>query len=151
MGTPFTDIYDLFLHEINDYELDSLYASSAPTHANFYAYLEGYLIKAIPQFDNCTQPLTYTNSTFDSNLTLTEKTILATLMTIEWLNRKIQDVNQFSLHLSDTDFKFKSEAENLKQKVNQREVLREIVSQDMLRYGLKNNNWSAWAVGNYFV
>lgn len=145
MATPFTDIYDLFLINIRDYKIDKIYAASTPL---FYDYLEGFLLMAIPQFDNCKKDLEdYSNSILTATLTLREKTILANLMTIQWLNKEINDVTQFQNHLSTTDFMVHSEAQNLRGKVEHRDGLREIVNQDMLVYDLKNTNWDDWANG----
>lgn len=146
--TPFDSIYDLFLVEIQDYNLDNLYAA---TPTDFYNYLQGYLVKAIPDFSNCIQDLQNNydtvNAVFNLTLTLTEQVILANLMTIKWLNKQINDIKQMNLHLNDTDFKFYSEAQNLREKVNHRNNLREIVNQDMVTYGLKNVNWTNWQNG----
>ena len=148
MPTPFDDIYDLFLVEIKDYKID--YLQAWPTEIS--NYLQGFLMKAIPDFDNCVQNLedyNLTNTQFNANLTLTEKSILSNLMVIKWLNKEINDVTQFNLHLNDTDFKHYSEAQNLQQKTSHRDGLREIINQDMTRYGLKNTPWSDWANGNF--
>lgn len=148
--TPFTDIYDLFLSSIKDYNLDSLYITS-PT--DFYNYLQGYLIMSIPDFDNCVQDLANYSLTpvaqFNLTLSLAEKTILANIMIIKWMSRQINDVTQMNLHLNDTDFKHYSEAQNLTAKVNYRNDLREMVNQDMTKYGLKNISWSNWGSGNF--
>jgi hypothetical protein len=148
--TPFDNIYDLFLVEIQDYNINALSLSS-PT--NFKIYLQGFLIKAIPDFDNCVQDLQNNYDTtlnqFNLALTLTEQTILANLMTIKWLNKQINNVTQFNLLLNDTDFKRYSEAQNLTAKVSHRDRLREIVDHDMLKYSLKNTNWTNWQNGVY--
>jgi len=80
---------------------------------------------------------------------LTEKTILADLMLIKWLEKQINNVTQFNLLLNDTDFKRYSEAQNLTSKVAHKNQLREIVNQDMTKYGLKNTKWSDWQNGVY--
>jgi hypothetical protein len=149
VATLFSDIYDLFLIEVRDYKLDNLYQSS-PT--DFDTYLQGFLIKAIPDFDNCNQDLEdfdLVNKQFTATLTLREQTILSELMALKWLTKEVNDVNQFTLHLTDTDFKHYSEAQNLKEKIEHRDRMREIIDQKMLSYGLKNAPWSTWAGGSY--
>lgn len=147
MTTPFDSIYDLFLARIQDYNLNNLYNTS-PT--DFYNLLQSYLIFAIPDFDNCVQDLSnydLTNAQFNVSLSLTEQTILADLMTIKWLDKQINNVTQFNLLLNDTDFKRYSEAQNLTAKVSHRDQVREIVNQNLLKYGLNNTNWSNWQNG----
>lgn len=149
--TTFEEIYDLFLISIQDYKLDKLYSNS---EEDFKTFLQGFLIKAISNFDNCTkdiQSYDLTNQSFYVELDLKEKIILSNLMTIEWLLREIQNINNINLHLNDTDFKMYSEAQNLKEKKEYYSVLREIVNQDMSNYSLKNISWSDWAGGNYFA
>ena len=150
MATPFTDIYDLFLIGVSDYKLDQLYNIST---TDFETYLQGFLIRAVPKFDNCNQDLTYstTSAQFTETLTNTEKVILADLMTMEWMLKETQDVSQFNLLLNDTDFKHYAEGQNLKEKSAYLDKLREKVNQDMTVYGIKNTPWSDWANGEYGI
>lgn len=151
MATPFTTIYDQFLVSVRDYKLDKLYNLST---VNFYQYLQGFLIKAIPKFTNCIKDIQDINTTsgqFNVDLDLDEQVITSNLMVIEWLTREINDVTQFNLHLNSTDFKRYAEANNLKEKTNHRDSLREIVNQDMTTYGLKHVDWKAWSTGNYGI
>ena len=150
MATPFSTIYDEFLVSVRDYKLDKLYNLS-PT--NFNEYLQLFLIKAIPIFTNFVKNIRNIDTIifqFNYTLYLDEQIILSNLMVIEWLTREINDVTQFNLHLNDTDFKRYAEANNLKEKNNHRDSLREIVNQDLVLYGLKHTNWQSWASGNYW-
>jgi hypothetical protein len=147
--TPFSDVYDLALMLIQDYTLNNLYQIS-PT--DFETFMQGLLIRAIPDFKNCEQDLSNYDEnagTFNITLTYVEKDILAKLLTIKWWVRGIQDIRQTNLHLNDNDFKHFSEAQNLAGKQNYREVLREEVDRDMTEYGLKNINWTEWANGKF--
>ena len=56
MGTPFDTIIDKALVVIRDYSLDALYESDPTAFANV---LQGYLLKGVPRFTECLQPLTY--------------------------------------------------------------------------------------------
>ncbi len=149
MGTPYSEIYDLFLMGVKDYQLDKLYqVGSTP----FNDYLEGFLVRAIPNFYNCTQDLDdrdSVNYTFNITLTSLEKDILADLMTYAWFQKEINDVTQFNLTLSDTDFKHFSEAQNLREKSERSDRLREQYEQKMVMYGMKYVPWDSWAEGNY--
>jgi hypothetical protein len=151
MSTPFTDIYDLFLTQIYDYKINQLYTISI---TDFETYLQGFLVNAIPKFKNCTKDLTdidLTSGTFAATLTLEEKTILSDLMIVQWMVKEIQDVSQFQLKLNDTDFKHYAESQNLKEKSEYMNRIREIVNQNMTNYGVSNIPWSDWAAGNYGI
>ena len=134
---------------VKDYQLDKLYqVGSTP----FNDYLEGFLLKAIPNFYNCVKDLDdrdSVNSAFNSTLTSLEKDILADLMTYAWFQKEINDVTQFNLTLSDTDFKHFSEAQNLREKSERADRLREQYEQKMTVYGMKQVNWTDWAGGTY--
>ena len=146
-NTTFDDIHDLTMLVIQDFKLNELYDSS-PT--NFNTTMDGLLIRSLSDFTNCVQDLTdYTLSTrtFDIVLTLTEKMILSKLQVITWLNSKILDVMQLQNWLNDTDFRTFSSAQNLKAKMDAREILREEVSQNMTSYGLTATPWTDWGNG----
>lgn len=146
-NTTFEDVYDLFLILVKDYNLNSLYNSSA---TDFSTYLQGFLIISIPDFDNCIQDLTnydLTNATFNFELSLTEQVILAKLMVIQWLTKEIQNITQMNNFLSDTDFKMFSNSQNLREKSTYKDKLKEEINQEMLKYGLKNTPWDNWNLG----
>ena len=149
MATTYDEVYDLCLISIRDYKLDELYDASVP---QFKIYLTGFLVRAIPKFTNCVSNLSDRNDTSQTfNITLTdkEKDILATLTSIEWMNKEIQDVNQFNLHLNDTDFKHYAEGQNLKEKSAFRDRQREVINQEMVDYGLSGIDWTSWGNGNF--
>lgn len=147
MATLFTEIYDLALVEIRDYQLDQLYATSVP---NFNSFMAGFLYRAIPKFDYCKKDLTDRDTTqFNPTLDDKEKDILATLLAISWFSSKVQDVTQFQLHLNDTEFKHYAESQNLKEKSVHLDKLREKVKQDMTDYGLINTDWTTLGNGSF--
>ena len=88
--TSFDIVIDLALTTINDYKLKKLYNINKD---GFQTYCDGFLIRAIPNFVRCKQPLTFNieSRTFEADLTMTEISILADLWGIEWLNKEIQD------------------------------------------------------------
>lgn len=139
--TSYTDIYDLFLMIVDDYELTELYHSS---EEDFTTYLQGFLILAIPDFRICKKDLKQrddSSGTFLIELSDTEKSILAKLMAKYWFKKKIQDVTQFQGHLNDKDFKFHSEAQNLTAKRDYYNIIREEVDQDLNDYGYEHSDW----------
>ena len=128
---------------VRDYKLDSLYQQS---QTDFATYLQGFLKRSIPKFTNCSKSLGYVISPtpqFNENLSLLEQVILADWMVINWLEKEVNDVTQFNLHLNDTDFKHYSEAQNLKEKRERLNDMREKLNQDMVDYGFQNIDWSA--------
>jgi hypothetical protein len=148
MATNYSDIYDLFLVQIQDYKIDNLsaYLSDLET------YLKGFLIMAIPEFDNCEQDLEDRNDTtqvFTATLTSLEKRILADWMVYFWLQREVNNITQLSNFLQSADFKMYSSANNLKEKVAYSNSMREIISQRMTQYGLKNVDWTSWGEGSF--
>jgi len=152
MGTAFSEIYDLFLTNKKDYKIDELYTLGSTPTSNFTNYLKGFLIKGIPNFTNCIQDLDDrddSTETFNITLSSLEKGIIVDLMDYEWFLREVNDVTQFNLTLSDTDFKHYSEAQNLKEKQEKADRMREQYEQKMTVYGLKNIPWADWKEGNY--
>jgi len=142
-GTPFSDIYDLFLMTITDYRLTSLFEESI---VDFETFLEAWLRFSISDFTICDQSLVYTESTKLFTATLTDKNqiVLAKLMMMYWLKKEVADVTQFRLHVTDRDFKVPSEAQNLKEKQAYLITIKEECSQMLNDYGYKAADWTSW-------
>lgn len=149
MATPFEDVIDLALVRIQDYKLNKLYQ----TPILWQDYLNGFLINAISEFRNCKQSLEYdlVALTFNSNLTNYEIAILASWFVYYWFEREVNNVEQFNEHLTDTDFKHYSEAQNLKEKSLYKDKSREIAMQKMEDYGMDNVKWKEWANGDFGI
>lgn len=137
MATPFKDIYGLAMITIRDYKLDNLYKLDKEA---FFLTLQGFLIRGKDRFVSCIKPLDVdeVQGEFLSDLSDMEKSILADLTVIEWFTSKTQDVTQFQLHLSDKDFRTYSESNNLKEKSEYLDRLREKCRQSMVDYQLQN-------------
>lgn len=142
MATAYSEVNELFLGAIKDYNIDALYLSSTPTNAD--EYIKVFMIRAIPNFDNCQQNLESRNDTtrtFSITLTTDEKVILSNLMVVEWFKKETLDIRQMHLHLSDKDFKSYAEANNLKQKTETMNSIREDTERLMLKYSQKYIDW----------
>jgi hypothetical protein len=142
MATLYSDIFELFLGNIQDYKIDALYNDSTESAEE---YMKIFLIRAIPWFDNCLKDLDSRNDitrTFTVTLNTDEKVILSNLMVIEWLEHEIHDIKQMQLHLQDREFKTYAESQNLKEKSDHLIKLRENTEKLMTRYGYKNYTWS---------
>lgn len=148
MATQFSTINDLALITIKDHRLDNLYKTN---QAAFNTRMNGYLVKAIPNFSSCRTPLTYDfeNATFDNDLTYSEISILADLVAYQWIISQIQVDTQINWTMNAGSFRHSSEAENLKQKAEYADKLREIYSQKIFEYECQNTDWNAWANGQF--
>jgi hypothetical protein len=142
-GTSFTDIFDLFMMLQSDYQLQALYQTSI---TDFNNYLEGWLVFAIGDFTVCNQSLIYnsTTQTFTQTLNQENKNILAQMMVKYWMQKQVQNVLQMDNLIQDHDFKTYSQAQNLKAKQDYYNSKKEEISQLMVDYGLRHNNWSQW-------
>jgi len=141
MSTPYSDIFNLFLFNIQDYLIDEMYGSSV---SDFETYATNFLLKAIPRFRHCEKDLTNRNDTtkvFTADLTDDEKDILANLMTLAWLIKEINNILEMRNILTSGDYKAFSAANNLKEKRNWYETLSGDVDRQLVEYGYDNNDW----------
>ena len=145
MATLYSDIFELVLSGFNDYKIDKLYQSDI-TSRNMDVYLTGFLIRAIPNFDNCEQDLEDRNDTtrtFNIILTTDEKVILSELAIVQLLKKEVNDVKQMELHLSDPKaYKHYAEANNLKEKRDTMYSAQENAERMMVKYSHKNIDWN---------
>ena len=153
-NTKYVEINDLFMSQINDYRLISIYNEDILNDTtNLNIYLLGFMLLAIPEFTPCTQDLSDRDDTtlmeFKYLMTDENKKILSKLMVKEWLAKELKDILQMRWNITDSDFKHYSEAQNTKSKQDVLSELREECSQLLVDYGLRNNNWSEWLLGNF--
>ena len=157
MTTAASDIFDLFMSEISDYKLDTIYATSGSAGLN--TNLEPWLLMSITDFESiCDQSLIYTtvsgtgsgDGSFSVDLTYKNKIMLALMMIKYWLKRQIQDVLEMKIFISDHDFKKNySPANNLNAK---RQYLGDVMEQIDIRLGkyeLETNNWESWKIQDF--
>lgn len=144
MGTPLSNVYDLFMQLITDYRLIELFNTS---ESDFETYLEAWLKYAIFDFNICNQSLEFddTTKTFDVTLTSENMLILANLMMKYWANKNVNDITQMNLHVMDRDFKLFSESQNLREKVNHLNNIKETCSQMLIDYSYRKVDWHQWA------
>ena len=149
MGTLFEKVYDRALMIIEDYKLNKL---AEQDYEAFLLYLQGTLERSIPDFTSCNTDLSYNEvedengnmvMAFDKELSNKEINILSSIMVYNWFSRKVQDVTQFQGHLSNKEFKAHSEANNLKEKSEYLDRLREKYNQDIVDYQVE-------AIDSYF-
>jgi hypothetical protein len=143
MGTPYSEINELFLSGIQDYKIDRLFQSSTPSLVD--DYILPFMTRGLINFKKCKKDLSNRdnmNKMFNITLDDEEKVILSNLMIVEWLNREVNDILQMKLHLNDTDFKLHSAAQNLKEKREHLYGLNELVHKQITQYGYNNLDWS---------
>lgn len=144
MATPYSDVFELFLANIQDYVIDDMYGNST---SDFETYATTFLLRAIPQFDNCLKDLSNRDDTariFNIDLTLTEQLILSDLMTLMWLKKEINNILEMRNHLVSGDFKSFSSANNLKEKRSWYETLSKDIDMLITKYGYSNNDWTTF-------
>jgi hypothetical protein len=147
-NTPLAEVYDLFMMSITDYRLTDLFNTS---ELDFENYLESWLIFAINDFSICDQSLNFSDTTkeFPVALTRENKTILVMLMGKYWMQKCVNDITQFNLHITDRDFKVASEAMNLREKASYLNVIKEQCSQLLNDYGYKRVDWDEWIIQSF--
>ena len=141
MATTSSEVYDLFMQVVTDYRLIDLFNLS---ETDFETYLEAWLLFSINEFDICDQDLTYSDGSFSETITTENKLILATLMMKYWLQKDVNDITQFRLHITDRDFKVASEALNLREKTAYFNIIKEQCSQMLNNYEFKKLDWDSW-------
>lgn len=150
--TPFTNIYDKALVVIQDYKLDNL---ANKDYASFLIFMKGMLESSIDLFNGTLKDLSWTervdteelqdgsvievdDSYFNADLTSKEQSILAMILVYNWFLRETQDVRQYNLHLKTRDYQLYSESNNLKQKSDYLDKLREKYLYEIQQYQLNN-------------
>lgn len=110
MATPYSEIDNMFLHDIKDYDFLDF------TDEDRDEVLQDLRIKAVTRFKACKVDLTDRDDTllkYNSTLTDEEKLIIATSMRKFWLNNKSYDLELLKHRLSSKDWRMTSQAEHL--------------------------------------
>jgi hypothetical protein len=148
MTTPSSDVADLFLNRVRDYRLDAIFNTSGSIVLT--NYVESWLMDATNEFDMCQQSLAYTISGsategyFTEDLTTETKLILSRLMVKYWLQKTVNDVLQMNNSVTGRDYNTFSAAQNLKAKQDYLNSLKEELSQLLMDYSYKYNNFTNW-------
>lgn len=145
--TPYTEIFDLVMMNLTSYELDSLLAKldEDPADDSGLVYLTGFLVNAIPNFENCIKDLSDRDDedmTFNIELDYNEKDILCCWTVIQILKKEIFDIRQIrGMIQNKSDANRYSEANLLKEKQNLCSYLIEDVDLKQTKYGIKQQDW----------
>lgn len=138
MPTSFDIVEELALTTVNDYKLLKLYNKS---QEGFKKWCDAFLISAVPKFYECYQDLSYDLSKreFEADLTNLEISILADFWIKEWMNREVQNSTQMENKLNiNSSFTSHSAAQNLKERKDFLNGLREKAHQRITEYQLQN-------------
>ena len=138
MPTSFDAVEELALTTVNDYKLLKLYNKS---QEGFKKWCDAFLISAVPKFYECYQDLSYDLSKreFEADLTNLEISILADFWIKEWMNREVQNSTQMENKLNvNSSFTSHSAAQNLKERKDFLNGLREKAHQRITEYQLQN-------------
>lgn len=131
MATPLTEVYGFFLAKVTDYKFLKLNETG-----DLESVLFTYLRSAIVRFTSANKDLTVdeASQSFVSDLNMTEKEILATLMTLAYVSNKATDVKNTDQILSDKEYKIYSTANHLSQLISLKKELSLEVSNLMISY-----------------
>lgn len=142
-------------NKIKDYNYDTYNDYVEGSMNLFKTIMDGFMIRGLPNFDNCTKDLSDRNDemrSFNFELTDKEKEIIADYTDIMWLDKEINDTRQITAMLQNKNEAHRySEANNLNAKRERRIQMNEDVSYKKTSYGLRNNNWKDWANNNYGI
>jgi hypothetical protein len=120
MATPFSDVYGFFTRKVTDYSFINM------TEAELNAILYELMQSAVVKFKSCKQNIFNRDDTsFSVDLTDEEKEIIGTLMVVEWLTNKVASTQLLSMVMSDKEFKWSSQAQQLKELRQLRESMEE--------------------------
>ena len=131
MGTPFSDVFEMFRVVCTDYKLDSIKKIDEEA---FYTILKSIMLTGLPQFD-CLKSLAYvsqeeiiggetvTRYYFVEVLDTDEIMIISKITAETWFRGKILDTRAFQPFMSQREFKKESVNENLKRKEDYQKFL----------------------------
>lgn len=131
MGTPFSDVFEMFRVVCSDYKLDSIKKIDEEA---FYTILKSIMLTGLPQFD-CLKSLAYvsqeeiiggetvTRYYFVEVLDTDEIMIISKITAETWFKGKILDTRAFQPFMSQREFKKESVNENLKRKEDYQKFL----------------------------
>ena len=131
MGTPFSDVFEMFRVVCSDYKLDSIKKIDEEA---FYTILKSIMLTGLPQFD-CLKSIAYvsqeetiggetvTRYYFVEVLDTDEIMIISKITAETWFRGKILDTRAFQPFMSQREFKKESVNENLKRKEDYQKFL----------------------------
>lgn len=134
MATPLQNIYNSFLYKVKDYDFIRL-----NNDGELEGLLRDFLNTAIVKFSNCEKDLSINeeDKSFKEDLSLDEIEILVKMMVFSYVDRRIVDIKNMSLVMSEPDFKLYSQANHLDKLTNLSKKLDRDISELKNIYSLK--------------
>lgn len=142
MATKFSEIYSLFLSQVDDYELAMIKADEMDSVLKRYALssmasLMGSMIEVDDDVD-------FENDTFKVELTFTEKSIFAKAMKLEWLREKKYSTELMQKAIGDRDFTAVQGYNYLKEIGAVEKELSKEIERHIIDYSYKEEFISEW-------
>lgn len=135
MPTPYSDIYDLYSGMFTDYKFLQLPLQTQDE------ILEGWLLNAVSEFDNCLEDLSDRNDELKQfNITLSDmaKKVLVKYILVEWMNPKLYTLEYLEMHLTPKDFSNNSPANMLKEIRETHAKAEKKANAEKMKYAYKN-------------
>lgn len=144
MGTPFEELYKMFLskiqsynfYELDDYELEEELVSWLDEAVNSFSF---YCKQDIDSADT-TVPSGY----FNVDLTRQEKQIISDYMVLHYVEMNLNDLEATEQTLNSRDYRMYSEANYLEAKSKLRDRISKKINQQLSRYSYHSGSLSKW-------
>ena len=137
MATKFSDIYDLFLGQIDDYTIVEL--DDAEVEILIEKYLINGLITVYSQLSD-TLDIDHAKKEFTSDLPLFIKILLAKSMKLEWVREKKYSEELMRKSIGDRDYKAVQGTDYLKQLTSVESELKKEIKRDLIDYSYGNTS-----------
>ena len=137
MATPYSDVYNLFLSQVTDYDLAVMEETSLEEN------LQYWLMSAIGYFSNCRQDLTefdLTLNEFTPDLTMNEKQILAKFMVVVYMDTHLIHDSLLKTALNSKDYRTYSPANQIKALIEVKSKINSEANTLMSRYSYSIKN-----------
>lgn len=142
MNTKFSEIYTLFLAQIDDYELASVNAEELDI------VLKKYLINAIPSLiemmEDIDEMFNIAGEEFTTELSISEKSIIAKAMKLEWLREKKYSSELMRKSVGDRDFQAVQGYNYLKEMTSLEKELSEDIRKTLINYSYREEYIGGW-------
>lgn len=137
MATKFSDIYELFLGQIDDYTIVEL--DDEEVEILIEKYLINGLITVYSQLSD-TLDIDHAKKEFTSDLPLFVKILLAKSMKLEWVREKKYSEELMRKSIGDRDYKAVQGTDYLKQLTSVESELRKEIKRDLIDYSYGNTS-----------
>ncbi|HLG28304.1 MAG TPA: hypothetical protein VI423_11005 [Paenisporosarcina sp.] len=137
MATPFNDVYNIFLSQVTDKNLDQIPEISLKTN------LQLWMFSAIGFFSNCRQDLSdfdLTLNQFNADLTITEQQILAKFMVVVYMDTHLIHDSLLKEQLNSKDYRTYSPAAKIKALIEIKSITNSEANTLMSRYSYSIKN-----------